>query len=140
MTGRADNATVQRRVDTVANLILHGESTSKIRRNASIRRWNMDARTIDRYIAKAREQIAERGEFDKVHQFGLAIARLEQLYGMAVQQKDVSGARGVVKELCQLYGISGPIHVKVEGGITVTNFAEIARLAQQAADGPGEVS
>lgn len=137
---RADAATVDQRVDTIATLILQGKTTSKIRRNPAIRKWKLADRTIDEYIAKARQEIRARGEFDKVDEFAKAIARLEQLYGMAVEDRNVSAARAVVNDLCRLVGIEGPIHVKVEGNVTVTTFAEVARLAleKRAADAPPE--
>lgn len=133
---RADAATIDRRVNHITTLILNGETTSKIRQNPTIKRWHLDNRTIDRYIHQARENIRAQGEFDKVDEFGKAIARLERLYNAAVTAKpiQIGEARAIIKQICQLYGIDGPIHVKVGGGVTVTTFAEVAkRAAEQAA-------
>jgi hypothetical protein len=131
MSKKSDAATIDRRVDTIASLILSGKTTSTIRRNPTITKWNVHPRTLDTYIAKAREQIRAHGEFDKIDEFGRAVARYHHLYDLAVKQKDLSAARAVVKDLCNLYGISGPIHIKVEGNMAVTSFMEVVALADQ---------
>lgn len=130
---RADAATVDRRVDWVVTEILSGRTSRTIIRNAAKRKdfKGLSDRSLSDYLRKAREEIRTRGEFDKTDEFAKAISRLEQLYAMALEDRNVAAARAVVRDLMNLFGIEGPIHVKVEGGITVTTFADVARLAAQ---------
>ncbi len=128
---RADAATVDRRVDHIAEQILRGKTSRTIVQNAAKHKdfRGLSERTIREYIAKAREEIRTRGEFDKTDEFAKALRRFEQIYDLALTKGDLSTARQVVRDLCNLFGIEGPIHVKVEGNVTVTTFAEVARLA-----------
>lgn len=138
---RADAATVDRRVDHVASLIIRGKTSREILRDAAKHKLfrGLAERTLQEYIAKGREEVRARGEFDKVDEFAKAIARLELLFDMAVEKKDVQAARAVVADLCRLVGIEGPIHVKVEGNVTVTTFADVARRAlEKRAEQQGE--
>lgn len=134
MTKKSDAATIDRRVDHIVELILAGKSTSNIMRDVSVKRWNITTRQVSSYIARAREEIRARGEFDKVDEFGKAIARREAVYREAMTKGDLATARAVIADICKQFGIDGPIHVKVEGSVAVTTFAELARRAAQAAE------
>lgn len=129
--GRADAATVDRRIDWVAEQILRGKTSRTILQNAAKRKdfKGLSDRSLRDYIAKARDEIRSRGEFDKVDEFAKAIRRLEYLYDLAVQKGDIAAARAVVRDLCNLFGIEGPIKLKVEGTVTVTSFDQAVRLA-----------
>src|SRR5574343_463096 len=130
MSKKSDAATIQKRVDHIYKLILNGENTRKIYRNPSIKKWNVTTRTIDTYIAKAREQLAEYAEYDKTAEYARAIHRLNKIYDLAITAGDLSNARGTIKDLLQLHGIAGPIHVKLDGNLTITSFAELVKHAQ----------
>lgn len=130
---RADAATVDRRVDWVVTEILSGRTSRTIIRNAAKRKdfRGLSDRSLSDYIRKARDEIRTRGEFDKTDEFAKAIRRFEQLYDLAITKGDLSTARAVVRDLCNLFGIEGPIHVKVDGGITVTTFMDVVRKAKE---------
>lgn len=129
-TPRADAATVDQRVGTIATLILNGETTSKIHRNPTVRRWNLTQRTIEEYIRKARNEITALGEFDKSHEFGRALARLDDLYSRAIKAGELSSARAILADRMKMLGIAGPIHIVTdENGNAATSWLEVVRLA-----------
>lgn len=132
---RADAATIDRRINIVIEAILKGESTRSILKHPDLadERGQLAPNTIRDYIRRARNEITALGEFDKAHEFGRALARLDQLYSKALDKDDINAARQVLADRMKMLGISGPIHIVTdENGQAVTSWFELVQKAAAA--------
>lgn len=100
MSGKKSTAAeVEMRTAKVAELLVDGWSRARICEYArETARWDVSDAQVDRYIAKARERIQADCSRDRKASYALAEARLEALYGKAVDADDLRLALSIVKE------------------------------------------
>lgn len=112
MSGKKSTAaTVEVRTAKVAELLVDGWSRARICEYArETARWDVSDAQVDRYIAKARERIQADCSRDRKASYALAEARLEALYGKAVDADDLRLALSIVKEQRTLQGLDGAMH------------------------------
>lgn len=111
MSGKKSTAaTVEMRTAKVAELLVNGWSRARICEYArETAHWNVGDAQVDRYVAKARERIQADCSCDRKASYALAEARLEALYGKAVESGDLRLALSIVKEQRALQGLDGAL-------------------------------
>lgn len=117
MSGKKSTAaTVEMRTAKVAELLIDGWSRARICVYArETAHWGVSEAQIDRYIAKARERIEADCSHDRKASYALAEARLEALYGKAVDTGDLRLALSILKEQRALQGLDSAFHDHSEG-------------------------
>ena len=121
-TGRkppANALQIQLRIDKVMDLLLHGVSRGQIVK-AGAKEWDVTERTVDTYIREAKDALAAQAEKRREVLYGLAYARLENLYQRSLSISDFKNALGVVKELNSLAGLYPDGKTQIEGGLSIT--------------------
>ena len=121
--GKATAAQVERRVNEVYKLILRGLSRSDICQYVSdfddkcaksdkpeerAKAWNVDERTIDRYIQRATERFKEYAASQREEMFSKSVARFEVVYSSCIRVQDYSKAIAALRELHLLMGLHEP--------------------------------
>ncbi len=102
---RTDPITLNRRVQAVYQLILEGHSRGSILRYSSENEWNVSERTIQSYIASAREMIEE-VNFDDAKKFlKEQITSLLHLKAKAYSKGELAVVSDAIKELNKLLGL-----------------------------------
>lgn len=111
--GRAETTA---RVNAVYKMILAGLRRPEIIRLCVEKHgWNVKARAIDNYIAKAKQRFEEEARVQRGAELGKAIARLDTLYAKADARKDHRGALMVERERIELLGLQEPKRNEISG-------------------------
>lgn len=110
MSARATKAVVERRVNVVYKLLLKGFSMQEIIQYVAERTdWDVGERQILTYLARARQLIAAEGKTERAEERGKAIARLNNLFGRALNANDLRQALAVQREINELLALrDGP--------------------------------
>lgn len=98
-------ATMNLRINAVASMILQGVSRDKIIKHAKDEQWGVSARTIDRYIAVARDEFQKVAEVNLKFELGRALLRLDDLYARSIATQDYKNALAIIKERAALVGL-----------------------------------
>ena len=98
------------RVNEVYNMQVAGLRREQIVQasRASKHGWDVSPRTIDTYIALAKERFEEEAKVRRGAELGKAIARLDSLYAKADSRKDHRGALLVERERIELLDLKTP--------------------------------
>lgn len=67
--------------------------------------WNVRPRTVDDYIAKAKQRFEEEARVRREAELGKAIARLDNLYAKSMSRNDSRTALMVERERIELLGL-----------------------------------
>ncbi len=131
MSGKKSTAAeVEMRTAKVAELLVDGWSRARICEYArETARWDVSDAQVDRYIAKARERIQADCSRDRKASYALAEARLEALYGKAVDAGDLRLALSIVKEQRALQGLDGALLEPSESAESGMFYATLAAYA-----------
>ncbi len=130
MSGKKSTAaTVELRTAKVAELLIDGWSRARICEYARSQRWGVSDAQVDRYISKARKRIEADCTQSRKTSYALAEARLEALYGKAVDAGDLRLALSVVKEQRALQGLDGALCKPSESDETGMFYATLAAYA-----------
>lgn len=131
MSGKKSTAAeVEMRTAKVAELLVDGWSRARICEYArETARWDVSDAQVDRYIAKARERIQADCSRDRKASYALAEARLEALYGKAVDADDLRLALSIVKEQRTLQGLDGALLEPSESAESGMFYATLAAYA-----------
>ena len=106
---KSDKTEIDRRVAKIYELLVLGVSHADICRYVSENTdWNVDVRTVERYIASARKKLTALSEYHKAEELGRAIARLHKLYQSMIKVNDYKGAVAVQRETNLLLGLYAP--------------------------------
>src|SRR5438105_3377240 len=124
------------RIDKIYELMIAGLSRKQILQYAATKTdWDASVRTIDSYVAIARERMIDLGRINHAEELGRAIGRLHSLYLASLKIQDYKAALSVCKELISLLGLAQPAKLSVQGPdgqalkIDATSIAsEIMRL------------
>lgn len=110
MSARAPKAVVQRRVNVVYKLLLKGFSMQEIVQYAAERTdWNVGDRQVFKYLARARQMLEAEAKTERAEERGKAVARLNNLFGRALNANDLRQALAVQREINELLSLrDGP--------------------------------
>src|SRR5438132_4913296 len=102
---KATKATVQTRVEEIAEIRIAGGGFRDIVQYASKKKWRVADRQLWNYIARADELLATRHEEGKEKRFNLAIAQRQALYARAFEAGDWRAALSILKDRDELWGL-----------------------------------
>lgn len=103
-----------KRVNQVLKLLLNGLSRAEICQFVSEKTdWNVDERTIDRYIAEANAIFKEKSNIIREQEIGKSLLRLENLYARNMQITDFKAALAVQKEINAMLGLNAPKSIEL---------------------------
>ena len=108
MTGENKSTFVETdsRVSLVYRLLLNGMRRREIFQYiAEKTEWGVTERTIDNYIAKARDEIAEITENERECAYGMARKRLDDLYFKSMKINDYKTCLAIQKEIGDIEGL-----------------------------------
>lgn len=129
-------AELEKRVSQIFDLLMNGMSRRQICQFASKNTdWDVDPRTIDRYIARANEEIRRIGRADRELEMVKTHARLHELYMRCLRIQDYKTCLSVQKEIALLYGLHEPVRFEVEmvdryGDVIVALLAGVLKELQ----------
>lgn len=119
------------RVTEVFKMLVSGLGRPEVLRLVQARYdWGVAVRTIDSYIAAARERFEELSTVRREEELGKAIARLDQLYAKAVAANDIKGALAVERQRITLLGLQAPERIEITEVLPFLD-AEIARRRRE---------
>jgi hypothetical protein len=96
----------EQRIAEVAELLLTRVGKQAIVRFAA-QRWGVSERSVERYMAEARERIRKLAEVDLTEELGKARGTYELIFAKQMAGGDLRGARLTLKDLVGLAGLSG---------------------------------
>jgi hypothetical protein len=103
---RRPQAKTTDRVNEVYAMLVAGLRREAIIRLANEKHgWNVRPRTVDDYIAKAKQRFEEEARVRREAELGKAIARLDNLYAKSVSRNDNRTALAVERERIELLGL-----------------------------------
>jgi MoxR-like ATPase len=102
---RTDFHTLNRRIQSVYQLILEGHSRGSILRYSSETDWNVSERTVDNYILAARKMMNEVNLEDAKKMLKEQINSLLHLKAKAYSKSDLAVVSDTIKELNKLLGL-----------------------------------
>ena len=114
---KTNRGAIARRVAQILPLVLDGASEREILRFVAEKtNWSqVSERTIENYIARAREQIiAEAGKDGEIH-FAKALARFERLFWRASVKSDLGQCRLIEEAIIKLLGLAAPERQELSG-------------------------
>jgi len=113
---RTETVEFNSRISVVYRLLLNGLRRREIIQYASEKTdWNVSDRSIDEYIRRAREEIAEMNEEERKGAYGMARKRLDDLYFKSMKINDYKTCLSVQKEINLLEGLAAAAKVEVTG-------------------------
>lgn len=136
------NAVALERVRKIETMITSGVAVAAVVRYAQDN-WGISDRMARGYITKAYKALAAAADYDRQLEVGKAIVRLNGLYMLALESRDLRQALAVQKEINALLGLYVPVRQQLElsGGVQVSWKAavlEAARSADVVIDGGGD--
>lgn|GEM_PF-1942798 len=143
---RSTAAETARRIDAVWELLLQGVSRRGIATYAAQQGWEVSARQLDTYTARARKLLAAEAERERTVELGRALAQLDLLFMKALSVEDRPEARLLLAQRIELLGLAAAARHELSGpggaplGGTIAEraarfLAEFAPRAGSAADG-----
>ena len=118
MAGRTTAAEKRKRISLIIPLLLAGKGRSEILQFASDMGWGLSDRTVESYVAAAREEIKVAGDAARDYEYGLARSRLESQYAVALEAGDGRLALAILREinaLAALHQAPAPQRFQFEG-------------------------
>lgn len=120
MAKKSTKAEIINRVKIIIDFLLDGLSRYEILQYGS-KKWDITGRQVDEYIAWANKRITRMAEKAEEKSYDRIRNRLERQYRRAVQNKDGSLARLLIKDIRELYAFDKPRKAEVdESGKPVT--------------------
>jgi hypothetical protein len=106
---------IARRVTDVFRWLLEGKSRDAIVElvGSDEVEWTAAPRTVDVYIAKARQRLEALSEVRREAELGKAIARLDALYEKALAEKQIRTALAIERERIILLGLKAPERIEI---------------------------
>ena len=114
---KTNQAAIAARVAQILPLVTDGASEREILRFiAEKTSWaHVSKRTVENYIARAREQIIENSASEAAWHSAKALARYERLYWRASAKGDLGQCRQVEEAIVRLLGVGAPERCEVSG-------------------------
>ena len=108
---RATSAEIEQRITAILPYYLSGKSVPEICRIMSENpdfKWEVGERQVYRYIDDTKEYLEKISDINKKQEIGKMRIRFEELFKMAIKNKDVNQARLVLVSMCDLFGLNAP--------------------------------
>jgi hypothetical protein len=118
---RTSAAVIAQRVEDIYGLVVDGQPFRIIRQfmtgneRAPGVGWEVDDRTLRRYVARATALIVERSQQSCDNIRDKHVERLERLYARNVQRGDLKAAFAVEQEIAKLHGLNAPTRAELTG-------------------------
>lgn len=122
-------AAVQKHISDVYRLLLAGARRREIIAYANYENWGTAPRTIDRYIARAKTEIADVTEEERRSALGMALKRLDMLYNKSLNINDYKTCLAILKETNNLHGLN---RYQVDHQVEISDSAELRRTIDAA--------
>ena len=108
---RATPAEIERRITAILPYVMLGKTGDEIleivRRDPVIE-WEVERAQLYNYIKLVNEHVKESCLIDRNLEIGRVKYRLEELFKMAIKEKDINQARLILRDYCELFGLSAP--------------------------------
>jgi hypothetical protein len=114
---KTNRGAIAARVSQILPLVIDGASTREIRRFAAEKTdWgHVSPRTVENYIARAREQIIASSASEAGWHAAKALARYERLYWRSSVKGDLGQCRQIEEAIVRLLGLSAPERHELSG-------------------------
>lgn len=135
---KTNRGAIAARVAQILPLVIDGATGREILRFVAEKTsWShVSKRTVESYIARAREQIIQSSADEASWHSAKALARFERLYWRASAKGDLGQCRQVEEAIIKLLGLAAPVRNKV--AFTLDDIdQEIARLEAELRDSAG---
>ena len=86
--GKLTNSEIQDRVDIVLDLLAQNKKRMQIMTNDAVQAWNVTPSSVDKYIKKARDDIALNSRQARTEHLGTAVMNLSYLYKVSLEKGD----------------------------------------------------
>jgi hypothetical protein len=118
---KGTRAATARRVDVVYRLLLLGLDRQRILEHVDKKypSWACCSRTIDNYMAKARQLMEEVGAHDRTLELGRSLARHHDCYAHLYTKGDYRGADVVQRGIDDMLGLNATKKIEVTEILTV---------------------
>jgi len=104
MAAKADQAEIEKRINTVYSLILDCYSTNNICRYAS-EKWGISSRQAERLIKEARDRMIKIASIDNEQAFAEEVEARRQLIKIALAEKRLQTALNAMDSRAKLRGL-----------------------------------
>jgi hypothetical protein len=132
---KTNRAAIAVRVSQILPLVIDGASTQEIVRFAAEKTsWgHVSRRTVENYIARAREQIIASSADEAAWHAARALARYERLYWRASVKGDLGQCRQTEEAIVRLLGLSAPERRELSGpgGGPLEAQVDLSRLSDE---------
>jgi hypothetical protein len=124
---KTNRGAIAARVAQILPLVIDGASTQEIVRFVTEKTsWgHVSRRTVENYIARAREQIIASSADEAAWHAAEALARYERLYWRASVKGDLGQCRQVEEAIVRLLGLSAPERRELSGPAGAPLQAEV---------------
>lgn len=112
---KAQNAIVAGRVMIVYEMLLNNSYTQIVK--FGIKEWPVSERTIGRYIRFARKLLADTQAKQREEAFAEQENRFLYLYSQALEKRNYTLARDILKDLNEMHGLNSPIQLDIRQDI-----------------------
>ena len=96
--GKLSNAAIQDRVDIVIDLLAQNKKRMQIQEHPTVLGWDVTQSSVDKYIKKARDDIALNSRQARTEHLGTAVMNLGYLYKVSLDNKDYRLCLDIQKE------------------------------------------
>jgi len=135
---KTNRGAIAARVSQILPLVIDGASTREILRFVAEKTsWgHVSPRTIDNYIARARQQIIESAAGEASWHAAKALARFERLYWRASVKGDLGQCRQVEEAIVRLLGLAAAERCELSGpgGGPLQHQVDLSRLTNEELD------
>lgn len=108
---RATPAEIEQRITAILPYVILGKTGEEIleiiRQDPSVE-WGVERAQLYNYIKVVKEHIKKSCLIDRNFEIGRVKHRLEELFKMAVKEKDINQARLLLGDHCKLFGLNAP--------------------------------
>jgi len=129
---RPTRAEHEQRLTEVAELLVRRLGKEQIVRLGR-QRWGVGARTMERYLAAARQRLAARAEHDPQLELGRALAAYDLLFAKMLAAGDLRGAAATIDRLVRLLDLTPEQLARRQGRSGVETYLTLMRGPRTAA-------
>jgi hypothetical protein len=104
---RATREERERRLSEITELLAARATPSAVVR-FSVEKWGISRRAAQKYVAAARDRLAEGAGVDRRQELGLVIASYRMIFRRQLSANELSGARTTLDHLVALLGLALP--------------------------------
>lgn len=103
------------RVAVIARLLISGVGPSAIFRYVSdSTSWGVVDRTVERYMAEARDLLVKAAKEDIAYMRAVVLGRYHEIYQRAIKKGDLSNANKATQNVAKLLGLNAPDKITLQ--------------------------